>query len=380
MGIVKKTVDHIHVPKIPVQATNFPFEILFKSLSHLHAIDLSTIVRNLYNMKLIRSVWFILLVIGIVFTSCKHEPEEIIQPNPEPPVDSCDTANISFAASVMPILQNNCFSCHSGTSPSVGLDLSNYEQLAFVAQNGSLLGSIRHDAGFSPMPQGLPKLSDCDIAIITKWINDTTFTDPGGGGGGQECDPDTIYFQNEILPLLMSSCGVTGCHDPGTAEDGIILTDYASIMQTADVRPGDPEGSDLYEVLTETDPDKRMPPPPRQPLNAAQIAKIEKWILQGAQNNTCESTTCDTLNVTFSGQIFPVIQNTCLGCHSGSNPSGDLLLTNHSQIAAAAASGRLMGSIKHENGYSPMPQNGAQLNECVISQFEKWIANGTPDN
>jgi hypothetical protein len=86
------------------------------------------------------------------------------------------------------------------------------------------------------------------------------------------------------------------------------------------------------------------------------------------------------VNVTFSGQIFPVIQNTCLGCHSGSNPSGDLLLTNHSQIATAAASGRLMGSIKHENGYSPMPQNGAQLNTCVISQFEKWIANGTPDN
>jgi hypothetical protein len=261
--------------------------------------------------------------------------------------------------------------------PSGGLDLSNFEQLAFVAQNGSLSGAINHKPGFTPMPDGLPKLSDCDINTLTIWIRDTTFTDPEIG---HECDPDTVYFQNEILPLLISSCGVTGCHDPGTAQDGVILTDYASIMQTADVRPGNPDGSDLYEKITDSDPDDRMPPPPNQPLNAEQIARIERWILQGAQNNHCENTSCDTLNVTFSGQIFPVIQNTCLGCHSGPNPTGILLLTNHSQIASVAASGRLLGAIKHQNGYQPMPQNGAQLNQCIITQFEKWISDGTPNN
>ncbi len=381
METSKNTFDHIHTAKIPVQTTNFPINNLFEKLIHLQAIDLSARVRNPFNMQAIRFTWFLLFVLGIFITSCKHEPEAFAQPTPEPPVDSCDTATVTYTASVLPILQTNCYSCHSGATPSGSLDLSDYDRLAFVAQNGSLLGSISHEAGYSPMPQGLPKLSDCDITTIAKWVNDTTFTDPGGGGGGgQECDPDTVYFQNDILPLLMSSCGVTGCHDPGTAQHGVILTDYASIMQTADVRPGNPADSDLYEVLTETDPDKRMPPPPRQPLNAVQIAKIEKWILQGAQNNVCETTNCDTVNVTFSGQIFPIIQNTCFGCHSGANPSGGLLLTNHSHVASAAASGRLMGSIRHENGYSPMPQNGAQLNECVITQFEKWIADGTPDN
>ncbi len=364
----------------PVQT----FQILIGLISSLHTLPafIALPAMNLKNHLMQQKIqfWMMLLFIGILSISCKHEPEDIAQPSPEPPADTCDTTNVSFTAAVLPIFQNNCYSCHSGASPSGGLDLSDYEQLAFVAQNGSLLGSIRHEAGFSPMPQGLPKLSECEIATIAKWINDTTFSDPGSGGGGQECDPDTVYFQNEILPLLISSCGVTGCHDPGSAQDGVVLTDYAYVMQTADVRPGDPGGSDLYEVITETDPDKRMPPPPKQPLNAGQIAKIEKWILQGAQNNVCEATDCDTINVTFSGQIFPVIQNSCLGCHSGSNPSGGLLLTNHSQIASVATSGRLMGSIKHENGFSPMPQNGAQLNECKISQFEKWIADGTPNN
>jgi mono/diheme cytochrome c family protein len=340
---------------------------------------------NQKHMRTTKILYVILIPLVLSLFSCTHDPEDTADPiPPDPDPGSCDSTLVTYSGTVVPILQANCFSCHTGQTPSGGLDLSNYDQLAIVAQNGSLLGSIRHESGYSPMPHDLPKLSDCDIALIAKWVSDTTFTDPGGGGGGgggdQECDPDTVYFQNEILPLLISSCGVIGCHDPGTAEDGVILTDYASIMQTADVRPGDPEGSDLFEAITDDDPEDRMPPLPRQPLTAVQIAKIEKWIQQGAQNNLCETTDCDTLNVTYSGQIFPLIQNSCLGCHSGDSPSGGLLLTNHSQIAEASANGRLMGAIRHETGYSPMPKNGAQLNDCTITQFEKWIENGTPNN
>lgn len=331
--------------------------------------------KNNIFVKNSKHIWLFVLVVSLFTLSCKHEPDDTA--NPEPPADECDTTLVTYNASVIPILQNNCYSCHSGTVPSAGLDLSNYDQLAFVAQNGSLMGAIKHEPGFTPMPDGLPKLSDCDINTLAKWISDTTFTDPDIG---QECDPDTVYFQNEILPLLVSSCGVAGCHDPETAEGGVILTDYTSIMQTADVRPGNPEGSDLYEMITESDPDDRMPPPPNQPLNAEQIARIERWILQGALDNSCENNQCDTLNITFGEHIFPVIQNTCLGCHSGAVQSGGILLTNHSQIAEIAASGRLLGAIKHQNGYSPMPQNGARLNQCIITQFEKWISDGTPNN
>ncbi len=108
--------------------------------------------------------------------SCTHDSEVTPYPNPDPVV--CDSAIVTYNGTIIPILDANCFSCHSGQTPEGGLDLSNYDQLAFVAQNGSLLGSIRHEPGYSAMPKGLPKLSDCDIALIAKWVNDTTFTNP----------------------------------------------------------------------------------------------------------------------------------------------------------------------------------------------------------
>jgi len=213
--------------------------------------------------------------------------------------------------------------------------------------------------------------------------------DPVGPGKPEEpeeppividCDPDSVYFKNEILPLLISSCGVIGCHDPGTASDGVVLTDYASIINTGDVRPGEPDNSELYEAITEDDPRKRMPPPPKPALTAGQIAKIRKWIQQGAKNNECESNNCDTTNVTFAGKVWPVIQNSCLGCHSGSQASAGILLSNHSQIAQVASTGRLLGSIRHDLGFAAMPQGGNKLNECQITQIKKWIENGSPNN
>jgi hypothetical protein len=105
---------------------------------------------------------------------------------------------------------------------------------------------------------------------------------------GNPCHPDTVYFQRDILPLLNSSCAKAGCHDAASAMDGVILDNYASVMATADVRPGNPNGSDLYEVLVEDRPEKRMPPPPLDPLSSEQIAMIRKWILQGAKDLTCD--------------------------------------------------------------------------------------------
>jgi mono/diheme cytochrome c family protein len=194
------------------------------------------------------------------------------------------------------------------------------------------------------------------------------------------CHPDTVYFKNTILPLLQSSCGIAGCHDPSSAQDGVILTDYDNIIETGDVDPFDPYGSDLYEVLVEDDPGKRMPPLPRNPLTNDQIESVYKWIMQGALNNYCDEADCDTLNVTFSGTVWPTIELNCFGCHSGASPSGGVSLEDHADMVAAVNSGRMMGTIRHEPGYSPMPQNGAKLSDCTISQIQKWINDGMPNN
>ena len=197
-------------------------------------------------------------------------------------------------------------------------------------------------------------------------------------GLGGNCDPDTVYFQQEVLPLIVSSCAMSGCHDAASAQDGVVLTSYSTIMNTGDVKAGQPNNSELYEVLIETDPDKIMPPPPAS-LTAAQIQLIKTWIKQGARNNSCEYG-CDTTSYTFSGTIQPMLQNFCVGCHAGASASAYVQLDSHAGVVAATGNNRLLGAVKHQSGFAAMPPNGNALTDCQIQQLEKWIAAGAPNN
>lgn len=83
----------------------------------------------------------------------------------------CDTAIVTFSGSVKPILVTHCLNCHTGTTAPLGVRLDSYTAVKTVALNGKLLGTITHSPGFSPMPQNQAKLTDCQIATISKWIN-----------------------------------------------------------------------------------------------------------------------------------------------------------------------------------------------------------------
>ena len=83
----------------------------------------------------------------------------------------CDTNNISFSDFVKPLLETHCQGCHSGASPSGGIDLTTHSNIAVYANNGKLFGSIDHQSGFQAMPQGAAKLDDCTIDKIKSWID-----------------------------------------------------------------------------------------------------------------------------------------------------------------------------------------------------------------
>lgn len=208
---------------------------------------------------------------------------------------------------------------------------------------------------------------------------DTTSPTPPDTTTTNDCDPDTVYFLNDILPLILSTCAKSGCHDISSQQGGVILTDYQNIINTGDVDAFNPGNSKLYEVITETDPDDFMPPSPNTPLSSQQINLIYTWIMQGALNNYCNSSNCDSINVTFSGTIMPMITTYCMGCHSGTNPSGGISLTNHSQVSANAQPG-IWSTINHYNPWIPMPYNGPKLSQCKINQFKRWLDIGKPNN
>lgn len=193
------------------------------------------------------------------------------------------------------------------------------------------------------------------------------------------CSPDTVYFQQTILPLITSNCAMSGCHDAISKKDGVILTDYTNIMR--EVKVASPASSDLYKCLNETGED-RMPPAPAAEFSLANKALVLKWIQQGAKNNSCvaSSANCDTTGISFSASVFPTLKTYCTGCHSGTTPSAGIDLNSYAAVKVYAANGRLMGSINHTAGYKPMPSSTSKLGVCEISQIKAWIAEGTLNN
>ena len=94
---------------------------------------------------------------------------------------------------------------------------------------------------------------------------------------------------------------------------------------------------------------------------------------------------CETENMSYSNDVWPVISSICLGCHSGASPGGDIRLENYTDVAAAGAIqagnfGSLYGAISHASGNSPMPKNSNKLSDCTISKIKAWIDQGMLDN
>ena len=196
------------------------------------------------------------------------------------------------------------------------------------------------------------------------------------------CEPDVIYFDQDVLPMLISNCAFSGCHDEASAEDGVILTSYETVMETADVEAFNLNDSEIYEVLVDDDLDERMPPLPTPALSQSQINVIVSWILQGALDLECDPNAggCDTENVSFSTFVKPLLETHCNGCHSGSAPSGGIDLTTHANVQVYANNGKLYGTIDHQSGFEAMPQGGAKLDDCTIDKVKSWIDAGAPDN
>ena len=192
------------------------------------------------------------------------------------------------------------------------------------------------------------------------------------------CDPNTIYFQQQVLPILISNCTMSGCHDAASRQDGVILTTYNNIIATAEVRAGQPYNSKLYKVLVTSEVSKRMPYN-KPAISQDKIDIISKWIQQGAQNSSCQNA-CDTANVTFTSSIKPIITAKCQGCHSSSAPAAGYDYSTYPGIKARVDDKKLWGAINHMTGYSPMPKNGPKLSDCELTQIKKWIDAGAPNN
>lgn len=195
------------------------------------------------------------------------------------------------------------------------------------------------------------------------------------GPPGDTAKNGEICFQRDVLPIVQSNCAKSGCHDVTTRQKGFAFVNYDGVLRGID--PGRPDNSEIYEKITETRSDKRMPPPPNTPLTSQQIATIRQWILEGARNTICPpEDVCDTGTVTYSGTLRPILDKYCIGCHSGTNPPKGIDLTRYADVRTVATDGRLRGVTARLPGYTPMPFGGDRLPQCEIDKIAAWINRG----
>lgn len=110
----------------------------------------------------------VVLALGTALTGCSNDSKEALNP-----ISSCDTVNVTYAATIKPLTDQHCAlsGCHaSGSSNSSGIVLSDYAGLKAIADDGSLLGTLRGQ-GYILMPLNGPKLDDCTIAKYARWVS-----------------------------------------------------------------------------------------------------------------------------------------------------------------------------------------------------------------
>ena len=192
------------------------------------------------------------------------------------------------------------------------------------------------------------------------------------------CDENTVYFEEQILPILQG-CATTECHDAVTAEEDVILDSYDNLIESGIINLTTPENSKIYKRVTDDDLDDRMPPDPANPLSMEQTDLILQWIQQGAEENSCPELICDTLEVTFALDIEPMVQTFCAACHTGIMPVGSIQIGNYDEIVDVASESVFIDIIDGEFDFT-MPQNTDGLTDCQVRMFEIWIEDGMPNN
>jgi mono/diheme cytochrome c family protein len=201
------------------------------------------------------------------------------------------------------------------------------------------------------------------------------------------------------------------CHGPRKTEGELRLDTREGLLKGGDsgavVLPGDGKGSLLYQLLVETDPDKRMPRR-RGPLTPVQTETVRRWIDQGAPwpdgavvkaapaalpAATAAHATSEGAVVSFNKDVRPILAENCYACHGPdrNRRQRDLRLDQEDVAKAPLPSGQvaivaghpetsaLVQRITDPDEQKRMPHVSSgkpRLSATQIETLRRWIAEG----
>lgn len=193
----------------------------------------------------------------------------------------------------------------------------------------------------------------------------------------QACEENVVYFENQVLPIFISNCAISGCHDTQSAEEGVVLINYTTISKK--MKPGDPSDSEYYTVLLDTKSDELMPRDPNTEkgfsLPADQLNLIKTWIEQGAKNNYCDQ--CDTTAYTYSGTIKAIVDQNCAtssACHGSGTQYGNFTTYNGLKSRVDNQFVQKRAIVNKD-----MPPAGP-IPDCELLLIKNWIDHGALNN
>jgi hypothetical protein len=88
--------------------------------------------------------------------------------------------------------------------------------------------------------------------------------------------------------------------------------------------------------------------------------------------------------ISYSKHIAPLMENQCgskNSCHNNTSAGGGIALEDYNGVSYAAATGQLISCIVWDGSTKFMPQNtSTKMDACYISEIQRWVNDGFPDN
>ena len=200
------------------------------------------------------------------------------------------------------------------------------------------------------------------VAAVAAWISPAA-----------RADDKPVSYYHDIRPIFNSSCNA--CHKPEKNKGELDMTTFAALMKGGkhgqELLAGDPHKSRLIEMISGEDPDM---PKEGDPLSKDQVAIIQRWIEQGAKDDTPAPGTAHVDVPVYT--VPPVITTIAF------SPDGSLLAVNgYHEILLHKSDGS--GIVARLIGESPriesiaFSRDGSQIAGCggapaVFGQVQIW--------